>query len=71
MALLQHGVAVFVLARRHIEGRSASAIAHDLAGAFERFCGAASGDGAVQQEPVVEETQKPADDLPPTFRSIL
>jgi len=25
----------------------------------------------VQQEPVVEETQNPSDDLPPTFRSIL
>ena len=71
MALLKDGDPVFVLERRHIEGRSASAIAHDLVGAFERFCGAASGDGAVQQEPVVEEAQKPADDLPPTFRSIL
>ena len=71
MALLKDGDPVFVLERRHIEGRSASAIAHDLVGAFERFCGEASGDGAVQQEPVVEETPKPSDDLPPTFRSIL
>ncbi len=71
MALLKDGEPVFVLERRHIEGRSASAIAHDLVGAYGRFCGEASGDGAVQQEPVVKATNEPTDDLPSTFKSIL
>jgi len=69
MALLRDGDPVFVLERRHIEGRSASAIAADLTAAFERFCGpaASGGDGAVE---------RPADPpaaagTPPTFRSIL
>ncbi len=71
MALLKDGDPVFVLERRHIEGRSASAIAHDLVSAFERFCGETSGDGAVQAEPFVEQSETPSGELPPTFRSIL
>ncbi|MEL6612773.1 MAG: BrxA/BrxB family bacilliredoxin, partial [Bacteroidota bacterium] len=39
MALLKDGDPVFVLERRHIEGRSASAIASDLAQAFDTYCG--------------------------------
>src|SRR5690606_3140028 len=40
MSLLKDGDPVFVLERRHIEGRSASAIATDLANAYAKFCGA-------------------------------
>ena len=70
MVLLRDGDPVFVLERRHIEGRSASAIATDLVAAFDRFCGPeaeASGDGA----PARPEAAAPSPDLPPTFRSIL
>ena len=71
MALLKDGDPVFVLERRHIEGRSASAIAADLAAAFEKFCGpdGAAGDGAPER-PASADAQ-PNPDLPPTFRSIL
>ena len=72
MALLKDGDPVFVLERRHIEGRSASAIASDLAMAFEKFCGdeAASGDGAPER-PELEAQPDARGDLPPPFRSIL
>ena len=70
MVLLKDGDPVFVLERRHIEGRSASAIATDLQTAFETFCGddaAATPDapltpgGATEVRPPVSST----------FRSIL
>jgi len=70
MALVRDGDPVFVLERRHIEGRSASAIASDLAQAFDRFC----GDGAEEkgpQNPEVAEQPDARNDLPDTFRSIL
>lgn len=71
MALLKDGDPVFVLERRHIEGRSAGAIAQDLAGAFARFCGpdVEAAFGAPDQPDV--EPQPVHTDLPPTFRSIL
>jgi putative YphP/YqiW family bacilliredoxin len=70
MFLLKDGEPVFMLERRHIEGRSASAIAADLTAAFARFCGegASSGDGAPHR-PEAPDASK--EDLPPTFRSIL
>jgi putative YphP/YqiW family bacilliredoxin len=37
-ALPRDGDAAFMLERHQIEGRSADAIAHDLAGAFEQYC---------------------------------
>ncbi|MDX1531784.1 MAG: BrxA/BrxB family bacilliredoxin [Rhodothermales bacterium] len=72
MALLKDGDPVFVLERRHIEGRSASAIAADLTGAYEKFCGAdgAPADGGPER-PGVEAQPDARGDLPPTFRSIL
>ena len=39
IALIKEGEPVFVIERRHIEGRSAQAIARDLIGSFDRFCG--------------------------------
>lgn len=68
-ALLKDGDPVYVIERRHIEGRSASAIATDLVQAFTTYCGtdAAAGDGP--SGPSVAET--PREGLPATFRSIL
>ncbi|HYE58844.1 MAG TPA: BrxA/BrxB family bacilliredoxin [Rhodothermales bacterium] len=71
MALLKDGEPVFVVERRHIEGRSASAIATDLVRAFEAHCGdGASGDGAPAR-PDVPEVSPQERGLPSTFRSIL
>ena len=70
MALFKDGDVVFVLERRHIQGRSASAIAQDLADAFARYCGSdAAAAGA--ERPALEATPDVRGDLPPTFRSIL
>jgi putative YphP/YqiW family bacilliredoxin len=70
MFLLKDGDPVFALERRHIEGRSASAIASDLKGAFETFCGPDGADAP--DEPLRPEADVPsARGLPPTFRSIL
>ena len=70
MALLKDGDPVFILERRHIEGRSASAIAADLAAAYERYCaaGAPAGDGSPERP---ADPPRPAGDAPSTFRSIL
>lgn len=38
MALMKDGNPVFMLERKHIEGRPAADIAADLVAAFERFC---------------------------------
>ena len=74
MFLLKDGEPVFALERRHIEGRSASAIAADLAAAFERYCGTDAMSAGSPERPSVEGMEgTPAvpNDLPPTFRSIL
>lgn len=65
MALLKDGVPVAVIERRHIEGRSASAIAQDLVHAFDAFCG--NGENV---SPAIE-SESEGDGLPDTFRSIL
>ncbi|WP_054683097.1 BrxA/BrxB family bacilliredoxin [Rhodothermus marinus] len=69
IALFKYGEPVFVLERRHIEGRSASAIAADLVQAFEKYCGT---DVMPEDGPEMPEvdTYGPSV-LPPTFRSIL
>ena len=63
IALLKAGQPVFVLERRNIEGRTASAIAYDLAEAYQTYCsnGAVTSDLPAEQEPTT----------PDTFRSIL
>lgn len=66
MALLKDGDPVFVLERRNIEGRSASAIATDLVSAYEKFCG--DGNDAVSLETTEAASQN---SMPATFRSIL
>ena len=72
MALLKDGDPVFVLERRHIEGRSASAIAQDLADAFTTFCGTdAPAPSTGPARPDVNPANDPRSGLPSTFRSIL
>ncbi len=66
-ALLKEGEPVYVMERRHIEGRSASAIAADLVHAFDMHCNGAQSDAAESPEAVHSE----GNGLPPTFRSIL
>lgn len=70
IALVKDGEPAFVLERRQIEGRSASAIAMDLVNAFNTFC---TRNGASVEEEEVErpESAVRGDDLPDTFRSIL
>ena len=38
IALLRGGELLFILERRHIEGRDAEEIAHELTAAFDKFC---------------------------------
>jgi putative YphP/YqiW family bacilliredoxin len=72
IALIKDGQPVYVLERRHIEGRSSSAIALDLAGAFGRYCGESPLPAAGQiEQPETGEKEQEKDGLPPTFRSIL
>lgn len=71
MALLKDGDPVFVLERRHIEGRSASAIAQDLVAAFDRYCAEDAAPAQGIERPTVAEAPDGRNDLPPTFRSIL
>lgn len=68
IAVFKDGDPVFLIERRHIEGRSASAIAADLVHAVQHV--ASEGDGVAASSPDVAETPA-ASDLPPTFRSIL
>ncbi len=68
MVLLKDGDPVFVLERRHIEGRSAAAIATDLKTAFETFCGPDGADAP--DTPMMPAAPEPLG-RPATFRSIL
>lgn len=68
IALFKQGDPVFILERRHIEGRSASAIAADLVKAFEKYCGTDEMPEGEPERPEVEDWQHPG--LPPTFRSL-
>ena len=69
MALFKDGDPVFLIERRHIEGRSASAIASDLVGAFDRFCGEGSEAPGEPERPAVEQPQRAG--TPASFRSIM
>lgn len=69
IAVFKDSDPVFVLERRHIEGRSASAIAMDLVHAYTKYCGSDGGEGGSVERPDVDVDQNP--DLPSTFRSIL
>ena len=71
MALIKDGDPVFVLERKHIEGRSANAIAGDLKEAYEKYCGEDGASNGTAERPATESTPTAEEnDLPPTFRSI-
>lgn len=67
MALFRNGQPVYVIERKHIEGRSPNAIASDLVTAFETYCG--------NEEPPADAPSRPdvqpdGNDLPSTFQSM-
>ena len=68
MALFKDGDPVYILERRHIEGRSASAIATDLVQAYQKYCGTEATAENGPERPDVPQMQHPG--LPPTFRSL-
>ena len=70
MALLKDGDPVFILERRHIEGRSASAIAMDLVNAYQKYCGTSETAEGGPERPEMPEMPQSSNGLPPTFRSI-
>ena len=69
-ALFKNGEPVYVIERRHIEGRSASAIASDLSQAYAKYCGTEEQAGEGPERPVTADVER-GKDLPPSFRSIL
>ncbi len=71
MALFKDGQPVFVLERRNIEGRSASAIGQDLAAAYEQFCGDGTEEAAPSETPGAANEADGETALPASFRSIL
>ncbi len=66
IALFSDGDPVYVLERRNIEGRSASAIAMDLVRAFDEFCG-----GTAPEKSAPDSGESENSEVSPTFRSIL
>ena len=69
MFLLKDGDPVYAIERRHIEGRSASAIAADLKSAYETYC---VEDAETPDEPARPDAgTSQAPGLPNTFRSIM
>jgi putative YphP/YqiW family bacilliredoxin len=77
IALMKDGQPVFILERRNIEGRTASAIAYDLVQAYQTYCSnGQSGDGrgldhqASHQAPDAPDSVEAPEERG-TFRSIL
>lgn len=71
MALFRDGEPVYVVERRHIEGRSAQAIAADLVEAYEIYCGEEEPPADARSQPEVDTPQRGNGNLPGTFRSIM
>ncbi len=71
LALFKNGDPVYVIERRHIEGRSANAIAADLVQAFSKYCGTEEEGGVEPERPEVAQMAATRNGLPPTFRSIM
>jgi putative YphP/YqiW family bacilliredoxin len=70
MALLKDGDPVFILERRHIEGRSARAIGKDLVEAYEKYCTADAEVGDEPERPELDEGSGNGQ-TSETFRSIM
>lgn len=72
IALFKSGQPAFILERRQIEGRTASAIAFDLAQAYARYSSNGSLSGSAEEQPVSDSGTSGSDNgMPDTFRSIL
>ncbi len=70
IALFKAKEPVYVLERKHIEGRSASAIAMDLVQAYDNFC--VSDSGEVDQTTNLDASDdRKGPELPSSFKSIL
>ena len=67
-AVFKDGRPAFVMERREIEGRSASAIAYDLAWAYEQVRGVENPEGDRSRS---EGPSSQGNGMPDTFRSIL
>jgi putative YphP/YqiW family bacilliredoxin len=70
LALFKEGQPAYIVERKHIEGRSAKAIAQDLAGAFEKFCGENGAAADTPEQPDLSDQPEADDGLPSTFQSI-
>lgn len=68
-ALIRNGQPVYVVERKHIEGRSANVIAEDLVEAFEAYCSDEEPPADAPTRPDVS-TSEEGDGLPSTFQSI-
>lgn len=68
IAVFKDGQPAFVMERREIEGRSASAIAYDLARAYEQVRGVENPEG---DESPSAGAARQGNGMPDTFRSIL
>lgn len=70
LALFREGQPVFVVERKHIEGRSANAIAADLVEAFEAYCTDEEPPADAPSRPETGSSEGTGDGLPSTFQSI-
>jgi putative YphP/YqiW family bacilliredoxin len=69
MALFRDGQPVYVIERKHIEGREAGAIAADLVEAFEAYCTDEAPPSDAPSRPDPDESSG-TNGLPSTFQSI-
>ena len=69
LALFRDGQPVYIVERKHIEGRSANAIAADLVNAFEAYCTDEAPPSDAPTSPD-EPSSEAGDGLPSTFQSI-
>lgn len=70
IALFKEGDPIYIVERKHIEGRSANAIAQDLVQAFEDYCGEGGSTNGTPERPETDDRSSASDDLPSTFQSI-
>ncbi|MFB6271883.1 MAG: BrxA/BrxB family bacilliredoxin [Salinibacter sp.] len=68
-ALFRDGQPVYVVERKHIEGRQAPVIAEDLVGAFEAYCTGEKPPADAPSRPDLSASGE-EDGLPSTFQSI-
>lgn len=70
LALFREGQPVYIVERKHIEGRSANAIAADLVDAFEAYCTAEAPPSDAPTRPEPGASAGDGNGLPSTFQSI-